>query len=53
MKSEKWFANVVFQDMDGVEDQRLNALVALENDPGRVQSFTGFHWIIRCLMNAT
>jgi len=50
---EKWFSNVVFQDMLAVEDQLVSALVALENDPDRVQSLTGFDWIVNCLMNAT
>lgn len=50
---EKWFANVVFQDMEGVEDRLLDALIALENDPDRVQGLTGFDWIVSCLTNAT
>ena len=46
---EKWFGNEVFRDMDGVENQLLNALVCLENDPERVRSLAGFDWIINCL----
>jgi hypothetical protein len=43
---EKWFPNFVFHHMDGVEDTLMEALIALENDPDRVQSLTGFDWII-------
>jgi len=50
---EKWFANVVFQDMLGVENQLVSALVTLENDSNRVQKLTGFDWIVGCLVNAT
>jgi transposase-like protein len=46
---EKWFGNEVFRDMNGVENQLLNALVSLENDPERVRSLAGFDWIINCL----
>jgi hypothetical protein len=46
---EKWFGNEVFKDMEGVEDQLVNALVTLENDPDRVRSLAGFDWIISCL----
>ena len=49
---EKWFGNEVFRDMDAVENQLVNALVTLENDPERVRSLAGFDWIISCLTNA-
>ena len=46
---EKWFANVVFNSLDAVEDRLVEALVALENDREFVASTTGFDWIINCL----
>ena len=30
---EKWFPNLVFHHMDGVEDALMEALIALEDDP--------------------
>jgi len=45
---EKWFANEVFNSLDGVEDRLVEALVALENDKELVASTTGFDWIINC-----
>lgn len=50
---EKWFPNLVFSDLPGVEDTLVGALVVLENDPRRIQSITGFNWIINIPMNAT
>jgi transposase len=49
---EKWFGNEVFKDMDGVENQLVNALVALEKDSDRVRSLAGLDWILSCPMNA-
>jgi transposase len=45
---EKWFANEVFNSLDGVEDRLVEALVALEDDKELVASTTGFDWIINC-----
>ena len=45
---EKWFANEVFNSLDGVEDRLVEALVALENNKELVASTTGFDWIINC-----
>jgi transposase len=42
---EKWFANALFTSLDAVEDQLVEALVALEDDPARVASRAGFDWI--------
>ena len=42
---EKWFANLVFRELDGVEDVLEDALRTLENDPKRVASLAGFDWI--------
>lgn len=50
---EKWFGNVVFQDMLGVEDALELALRTLERDRDRVRGFSGFEWIISIPMNAT
>ena len=50
---ENWFRNYVFNSMDAVENTLVNALVSLENDTQKVQSLTGFDWIIRNNMNAT
>lgn len=43
---EKWFPNLVFRELDGVEDVLECALRDLENDPGRVARLAGFDWII-------
>jgi transposase len=50
---EKWFANEVFDSLDGVEDRLVEALVALEGDQDLVASTTGFDWIINCQLTAT
>jgi len=42
---EKWFANLVFKDIDGVEERLIESLVYLENKPDLVASITGFEWI--------
>jgi hypothetical protein len=39
--------------MDGVEDTLMEALMALEDDPGKVRSLTGFDWIINAILIAT
>lgn len=49
---EKWFANRVFQNLEGVESLLVEALRTLENDPQRVLHLTGFNWIIRGILNA-
>jgi hypothetical protein len=43
---EKWFGNLVFNTMEGVEDTLMDALVVLEHDPQRVRRLSGFPWII-------
>lgn len=42
---EKWFGNTVFQSLEEVESTLTDALAALENDPPRIQSLTGFDWV--------
>lgn len=43
---EKWFGNVVFSSMQDVEDRMVEALRDLMFNPQRVQTLTGFKWII-------
>ena len=50
---EKWFRNLAFKDLDAVESLLIDALVSLGNDHPRVQSITGFDWIINIILNAT
>jgi hypothetical protein len=50
---EKWFPNLVFDSLDALEDRLEEALACLENDPLRVQSVTGFNWIVNIPLNAT
>jgi len=50
---EKWFANEVFDSLDGVEDRLVEALLALERNQDLVTSITGFDWIINCHLTAT
>lgn len=49
---EKSFDNKVFGSLDALEDQLVLALQALENDPSRVRSITGWDWIINSVSNA-
>ncbi len=42
---EKWFPNLVFRELDAVEDVLEQALHSLENDADRVESITGFEWV--------
>ena len=50
---EKWFANEVFDSLDGVEDRLVEALVSLERNQDLVASITGFDWLINCPLTAT
>jgi transposase len=50
---EKWFANEVFDSLDGVEDRLVEALLAVERNQDLVTSITGFEWIINCPLTAT
>lgn len=42
---EKWFSNLVFRDLDGVEDVLEDSLRTLELDANRVASLAGFDWL--------
>jgi hypothetical protein len=50
---EKDFSNQVFNSIEGVEDQLVRSLVALERHPASVASMTGFPWILGINVNAT
>ena len=50
---ENWFQNKTFNSLDAVEDTLVEALVSLENDQSRVQSLTGFSWIVNNVLIAT
>lgn len=50
---ENWFPNKTFNTMDAVENTLMDALVSLENDHDKVQSLTGFNWIVNDIMKAT
>lgn len=49
---EKWFTNLVFNSLDALEDRLVQALATLERDTHRVQSITGFDWIVNIRLNA-
>ena len=50
---ENWFANKTFNSLDAVENTLVEELASLENDAARVQSLTGFHWIVNNVLIAT
>ena len=47
------FASTVFANLDAVETALTNGLVALEADPTRTPSMTGFKWITSIALNAS
>jgi hypothetical protein len=49
---EKWFGNLVFKGMDGVEDTLSVALSVLEKATDIVKGLAGFDWIISIPLNA-
>jgi DDE superfamily endonuclease len=49
---EDCFANHVFADLDAVEHVLTEGLAALEADPARTRSMTGFNWITSISLNA-
>jgi transposase len=50
---QKWFANLVFDSMEAVEDRLCQALRHLENNPRYTQSIVGFDWIVNVPLIAT
>ena len=50
---EKWFANLVFDSLDAVENHLAEALRSLEQNQEKVKSLTGFDWIVNCNFIAT
>ena len=50
---EEYFANHVFDDLDAVERSLPKGLLAMEANPSRTQSLTGFKWITSIRLNAT
>lgn len=50
---EECFANHFFTDLDAVEHALTAGLQALESDPERTRSMTGFDWITSISLNAT
>jgi hypothetical protein len=50
---EDCFTNHMFKNLDAVEQTLSNGLLELESQPGRVQSMTGFEWIVSISMNAS
>ena len=50
---EDCFANHAFTNLDAVETALTQGLVALETDPARTRSMTGFKWIISIYVNAS
>jgi hypothetical protein len=49
---EKFFSNLVFDSLKAVEDQLIEAILFLENNPAIVQSITGFKWIVNTLVKS-
>ena len=50
---EDCFANHVFANLDAVESALISGLVALESNPTRTRSMTGFNWITSISLNAS
>jgi hypothetical protein len=50
---EDCFANHVFRDLDHVEKALTDGLIALETNPVRTRSMTGFGWITPISLNAS
>ena len=49
---EDCFANHVFANLDAVERALTSGLIALEDNPARTRSMTGFKWITSISLNA-
>ena len=46
---EKYFHNRVFDSLDALEDQLVEALLAYENNPKRIHSISAWDWIVNSL----
>lgn len=49
---ENGFRNKAFNSIEAVEDQLMQSLKALENDPASVGRMTGFSWIVSMNLHA-
>lgn len=49
---EKFFPNLVFESLEAVEDQLIEAILFLEKNPTIVKSITGFKWIVHALLKS-
>ena len=49
---EKDFPNLVFATIESLEIHLMHGLAALERDSIRVQSITGWDWILNAILNA-
>lgn len=49
---EDCFANTVFANLDAVENALSTGLLAIEANPSRTQTLTGFQWIASISLNA-
>lgn len=49
---EKWFSNLVFENLNALEDLLVEAFASLEQTPQLVQSTAGFNWIVNICLNA-
>lgn len=49
---EDCFANTVFANLDAVENALSTGLLAIEANPSRTQTLTGFQWITSISLNA-
>jgi len=50
---EKWFPNLVFNSLGGVEDRLVQAVLYLESQRQLVSSITGFDWVVNISLSAT
>ena len=50
---EDCFANHVFKDLNAVERALSSGIRALEANPARTRSMTGFDWVVSISLNAT
>jgi len=50
---EKSFPNLVFHDLDALEDHLVDALADLEEDRAKVRSIAGFDWLLRIPLTAS